>query len=250
MQVGAYNAVIRSPGDTRPLVELYEEVVDRAVAAEEYGYDFMWVSEHHFKEDQWSPSPLMLLAGFATRTSRLGLGTYVLLTPFYNPLRLAEDLATLDLLSNGRINLVAGSASITGEFETFGIDPATRFGRVWETLGFLRRAFSEARFDHHGRYYTFPNVRMTTQPVQRPFPLWFGGFGPKMLYRAGLEGYHLQATMGTGRDQGPYLDGLRVGGHDPDTLNLALSVTATVLATQREVDEVREQVEAEARRHA
>src|SRR5579884_449014 len=91
--------VNRSDGDTRPLVELYDAALDRILWLEDQGLDFIMVGEHHFMASQWNPSPLMLLAALARRTSRLRLGTNVLLTPFYNPIRLAEDVATLDLLS-------------------------------------------------------------------------------------------------------------------------------------------------------
>ena len=254
MHVGILSqGVIRSSGDTRPLADLYAEAVNRAVWLEELGYDFLLLGEHHFMESQWNPSPLMLLAAMATRTATIRLGTNVLLTPFYNPLRLAEDVAVLDLLSGGRVDLIAGSASITREFETFGIDPGERFGRVWETLGFLRRCFSEERFDHHGRYFTFPNVRLTTQPVQQPFPLWFGGFGPKMLARAGREGY--PAFAGGNAAWDAYDTGLRAGGHNPDELNRGVGGgTVVVVAGEQEraaiTDHVMEQARARAQEYS
>lgn len=251
MHVGTLSTgVLRAAGDRRPLVELYQEAIDRALWLEQLGYDFLFLGEHHFMQNQWNPSPLMLLAGLATRTSRLRLGTNVLLTPLYNPLRLAEDLAVLDNLSRGRLDLIGGSASITREFETFGIPPAGRFGRVWETLGFLRRCFAEERFDHSGRYFTFPRVWLTTRPVQQPFPVWFGGFGPKMLHRAGLEGYPAFGGGNTAWDA--YDQGLREGGHDPNELNRGLSggLAATVVASEQERAEIMDQIMQQARAHA
>ena len=241
MYVGIRNALIRQAGDTRPLADIYQDYFDRIVMAEQAGYDFIWFGEHHFMANQWNPSPLLALATVAGRTSHMRLGTSVLLTPFYNPLRLAEDVAQLDVQSHGRVDLVCGTASITGEFETFGIQPAERFGRTFEAMAFVRRCFAEDRFDHHGRYYQIPNVRMTTQPVQQPFPIWFGGFGPKMLHRAGQEGYHLQ-TGGTD-PQGPfgeYLAGLSQGGYEPADFNLATYARFVVVATQSEVPAARE----------
>jgi alkanesulfonate monooxygenase SsuD/methylene tetrahydromethanopterin reductase-like flavin-dependent oxidoreductase (luciferase family) len=241
MDVGIRNALIRVAGDTRPLETIYQDYFDRIVLAEQLGYDFIWFGEHHFMANQWNPSPLLALATIAGRTSRLRLGTSVLLTPFYNPLRLAEDVAQLDVQSHGRVDLVCGTASITGEFETFGVEPAERFGRTFETLAFVRRCFSEARFDHRGRYYRFPNVRLTTQPVQRPFPLWFGGFGPRMLRRAGREGYHLQTgAVDPAGPYGEYLAGLREGGHAAGDFNLATMARFVVVATQAEVPAARE----------
>jgi len=243
MDVGIRNALIRQSGDTRPLEDIFQDYFDRIVLAEQAGYDFIWFGEHHFMANQWNPSPLMALATVAGRTSRMRLGTSVLLTPFYSPLRLAEDVAQLDVMSHGRVDLVCGSASITGEFQTFGVEPTERFGRTFESMAFVRRSFSEDQFDHNGRYYHFPNVRMTTQPVQQPFPIWFGGFGPKMLHRAGAEGYHLQT--GSTDPQGPfgeYLDGLREGGYEPDDFNLATYARFVVVASQDEVPAARERI--------
>src|SRR5919202_1434127 len=118
MYVGIRNALIRQPGDTRPLEDIYQD---------------------YFVANQWNPSPLIALATVAGRTSRMRLGTSVLLTPFYNPLRLAEDIDQLDVQSHGRVDLVCGSASITAEFESFGVAPPERFGRTFETMGFVRR---------------------------------------------------------------------------------------------------------------
>jgi alkanesulfonate monooxygenase SsuD/methylene tetrahydromethanopterin reductase-like flavin-dependent oxidoreductase (luciferase family) len=229
----------RAAGDTRPLSEIYAASIQRAQWLEQMGYDYSLLGEHHFFENQWNPSPLILISAMAQATSVLRLGTNVLLTPFYNPLRLAEDVAVLDNISNGRIDLICGSASITREFETFGIDPDTRFGRVWETLGFLRRAFSEETFDHKGKYYNFPNVTLTTYTVQQPFPLWFGGFGPKMIARAAKEGYHFYGN----RNADIYLDGLKAADRNIDDYNLGMAGgTITVVASDKEADEVRDRV--------
>jgi alkanesulfonate monooxygenase SsuD/methylene tetrahydromethanopterin reductase-like flavin-dependent oxidoreductase (luciferase family) len=241
MNVGIRDAVIRTAGDARPLTAIYQDHLERIISAEQVGFDFIWFGEHHFMPNQWNPSSLMLLAALSLRTSRMRLGTSVLLTPFYNPLRLAEDVAQLDVMSNGRVDLILGTASITGEFETFGIPPAERFGRTWEIMGFLKRCYSEARFDHAGKYYQFDNVRMTTQTVQHPFPLWFGGFGPQMLHRAGRGGVHLQ-TGGINPDGpfGEYLKGLEEGGHTLQHMNVATSTRFVVVDSQSKVAEARD----------
>jgi alkanesulfonate monooxygenase SsuD/methylene tetrahydromethanopterin reductase-like flavin-dependent oxidoreductase (luciferase family) len=244
MKVGVLNAgVLRTPGDDRPLEQMYSDCLDRTAAIEQMGYDFMFLGEHHFMDSQWNPSPLPLLAALFARTSVIRLGTNVLLTPFYNPLRLAEDIAVLDNISQGRVELVCGSASITREFETFGIEPETRFGRVWETMDVMRRCFSEDVVDHKGKYYSIPNIRLTTKPVQEPFPLWFGGFGPKMIARAAKEGYHFFGN----RNLEIYLDGLQAAGRKPEEFNIGIGVGGlTLVATADEEAEAREQAERQA----
>jgi alkanesulfonate monooxygenase SsuD/methylene tetrahydromethanopterin reductase-like flavin-dependent oxidoreductase (luciferase family) len=241
MNVGIRDAVIRVPGDSRPLTAIYRDHLERIISAEQLGFDFIWFGEHHFMANQWNPSSLMLLAALSLRTSRMRLGTSVLLTPFYNPLRLAEDVAQLDVMSSGRVDLILGTASITGEFETFGVPPAERFGRTWEMMGFLQRCYSEAQFDHQGKYYQFSNVRMTTQPVQKPFPLWFGGFGPQMLHRAGRGGVHVQTGgLDPNGPFGEYLEGLREGGHAIENQNVATSTRFVVVESESKVAEARE----------
>jgi len=200
-----------------PLDAAYQAFNDDAVYAEQLGFDFAMTSEHHFSPDAWSPSQMPILANIAGRTSTLELGTAVYLTALHHPIRTAEDLATVDLLSHGRLTgFAVGSGSIEDEFQTFGIDASERFGRLWESLEIIRRCFTEDHFDHKGKYFDLPNIRMTTRPVQEPFPLWVGAYGPKMVERAGREGYHLDG----GRDQvEKYLSGLRASGYDPEAFN-------------------------------
>lgn len=185
------------------------------------GYDFLWVGEHHFAPNQWNPSPLPLLAAIAARTTTLRLGVNVIVAPYHNPLRLAEDIATVDLLSNGRLDVVLDTGSIRDEFDTFAVPPAQRWGRTFETAEILRRCFSEERFDHEGRCFTFPDVRMTTQPVQRPMPLWVASAGPKTIERVARAGFHFQTPVMA--QLGPFWErysaAARAAGHDPDTKN-------------------------------
>ncbi len=241
MKVGIRNpGVLRAAGDTRPVAELYADCLDLVSRLEQAGYEFFFLGEHHFMDNQWNPSPQVLLGAMAARTSVIRLGTNVLLTPLHNPLRLAEDLAVIDNISNGRLEMVFGSASITREFETFGIEPASRFGRVWETMSFLRRLFSEDSVEHKGKYFTFPNARLTTKPVQQPFPLWFGGFGPKMIARAGKDGYNFFGN----RNLDVYLDGLKAAGRNVEDYNVGMaSLSITVVETINQEAEVRERAD-------
>jgi alkanesulfonate monooxygenase SsuD/methylene tetrahydromethanopterin reductase-like flavin-dependent oxidoreductase (luciferase family) len=164
MHVGTLNFLVRRlSGDYRPLVQLYRDAIDLVVRTEKLGFDFALSGEHHFMPTQWNPSPLMVLAAVAQHTSRIRLGTLVLLTPFYEPVRLSEDLATLDILCNGRLDVAFGSGSIGFEFETFRVDPRERTGRMWETMEIVRRSFAEEEFDHQGKYFKIPHIRQTTK---------------------------------------------------------------------------------------
>lgn len=221
MDVGLQASIIRRGADKRPLRELYKDFIDLAVEAEELGFDFIWLGEHHFAPNQWNPSPLPILAAIAARTSRIRLGTNVIVAPYHNPIRLAEDIATVDLLCGGRLDVVVGTGSIRDEFETFDVPEEERWGRTFETLEILQRSFGEDRFDHDGRYFHFPNVRMTTEPIQEPMPLWMASAGPRTIARVGRAGYHLQTpVMAAVREFWDiYATASREAGHDPDTKN-------------------------------
>jgi len=225
--------VIRQFGDRRPLVELYKDVVDLAVEAERLGFDGIWLSEHHFQDNQWCPSLLPILGAIAARTSTLRLGTNLLVAPYHHPIRLAEDVATVDLLSNGRLDLILGTGSIRREFDTFAIAPNERWGRTFETLEVLQRSFSEEEFDHEGRYFQFPGLRMTTKPVQDPMPLWMAAAGPKTITRAGGAGHHYATPTWTKTAEHweIYATAVQEAGHDPSTRNFATFTGGVVAPT-------------------
>src|SRR5215471_6634606 len=239
MDVGLVQAIRFLPGRPEQLADTYRNFVDEAVLAEDLGLDFVWTTEHHFAADAWMPAQLPVLSFIAARTSRLQLGTCLFLLPFHNPLRVAEDVAAIDLLSNGRFTgFAVGSGSDQGEFESYGLNSKERWGRLFESLHIIRACFSRDVFDHAGKYFNFPNVRMTTKPFQQPFPLWVGGFGPKLLERAGREGYHLQG----GRDGiQRYLDGLDANGYDERDFNYQVFYPGHLGATREQAwDEAQE----------
>ena len=121
---------------------LYEETLDLFVAADQLGYDVAWVAQHHFEGPAGAlPSPFPFLAALAERTQRLRLGTSIVVLPFETPLRVAEDAAVVDLLSGRRLELGVGSGSSPSEFQTFGVDIATRHERTTAGLNLLKRAF-------------------------------------------------------------------------------------------------------------
>jgi alkanesulfonate monooxygenase SsuD/methylene tetrahydromethanopterin reductase-like flavin-dependent oxidoreductase (luciferase family) len=174
--------------------------VEDAVLAEQLGFDAVYTGEHHFCFASGNSSPLVLLTHVAARTERIRVGTSVICAPFHNPLRLAEDIAAVDIVSRGRFDLGIGVGSQWEEFQAFGIDPKERTGRTWEIIDIIERCLhgGEETFDHHGKYYHFPGVRWIMQPVQQRIPILWGGFGPQGVARAAERGYHLIATDVTG----------------------------------------------------
>ena len=128
----------------------YREVLDLVRLAEALGFDSAWVSEHHGSSDGYLPSLLPMLAAFAASTERIQLGTGVMLAPFHDPLRLAEDAAVVDQISGGRLILGLGLGWRDEEFRMFGQEPAERVRRTIDTVEVLRRAWTGERFSYEG----------------------------------------------------------------------------------------------------
>jgi probable F420-dependent oxidoreductase len=200
---------------------LYESIIAQAARAEALGWDDVWLSEHHFIEDGYTPSMLPLAAAIAARTQKIRIGTSVLLLPLHDPLRVAEDSATIDIVSGGRFDLGIGAGYRVGEFRGFAIPRRERDERMGEAVEVLRRCFAGERFSFEGKYYRYRDVQLFPPPLQKPMPLWLGGFLPKALERAGRlgDGYISIGAIGPLVDQ--CLAAVRASGRDPDRYEVA-----------------------------
>ena len=163
---------------------LYREILDQIGRAEALGWDDIWLSEHHFFDDDYTPSMLPLGCAIAARTERVEIGTSVLLLPLHDPVRVAEDAATLDVLSGGRLQLGLGVGYRVEEFHGFDIPRGQRARRMDEGLEILRRLFAGECLDFEGKYYRYRDVELCPKPVQTPPKLWVGGFSEPAVRRA------------------------------------------------------------------
>jgi probable F420-dependent oxidoreductase len=184
--IGLFTAQIPA-GSGRTFHEEYKDALEMVKRVEEEGLDAAWVSEHHFAEDGYLPSLLVLLSAFATVTDRIELGTGVVLAPFHDPIRLAEDFAVVDQLSNGRVICGLGIGWRDEEFRAFGVPTKTRVRRLEEVTEILRLAWSEERFDFSGRHYHYEGVAVHPKPKRIP-PILVGGFVDGAIRRAGRIG--------------------------------------------------------------
>jgi probable F420-dependent oxidoreductase len=164
---------------------LYREALEQVVLGEELGFDSVWMEEHHGIKDHYWPTPLMVLAGFATRTERLMLGTDVLILPFYYPSHIAEQAAMLDVISNGRLVLGVAIGYRPAEFALMGAEPEQRGARFEEQIEVIRRLWAEDNVTHRGRFYSLTEARIEPRsPRAGGPPIWIGGWGPLGLRRA------------------------------------------------------------------
>jgi probable F420-dependent oxidoreductase len=197
-------------GSPRSFTQEYRETIELVRLAESLGLDSAWVSEHHGSSDGYLPSLLPMLGAFAAVTERIQLGTGIVLTPFHEALRLAEDAAVVDQLSGGRLLLGLGLGWRTEEFRMFGVPVSQRARRTAETIEVLRRAWTGRRFSFEGRTMRYDRVKVTPAPA-RPGgpPIFLGGYDDRAVRRAGR-----------------LADGYIPDADDPDELDRALAVLA------------------------
>ncbi len=160
-------------GAGRSATDRFHEVVEEIRLAESLGYDCAFVSEHHFMPDDMFPSPLVALAYLAARTSKIRLGTGVVLLPLYDPMKLAEDCAVLDLISGGRLILGIGQGYRPEEFAGFRRKLADRPGLMREGALLIRRLWTEPTVTFRGKHFSVENVTFTPKPMRKPAPpIW------------------------------------------------------------------------------
>jgi alkanesulfonate monooxygenase SsuD/methylene tetrahydromethanopterin reductase-like flavin-dependent oxidoreductase (luciferase family) len=171
MKLGIFSVVDAYPDeDARPVQQLYSELLEQAELADKLGFDSFWIAEHHFHPYGVVPRAAIWLAAAAQRTRRIRLGAAVVVLPFDNPLRTAEDYAMVDVLSSGRLNIGVGSGYLQHEFAGFNLDSAEKRQRFDEALGIITQAWSGARVEHNGRFYKARDVQLNVLPVQKPMP--------------------------------------------------------------------------------
>ena len=190
MNFGAF-LLMPSPS-VRPHAEIYARGLDIAQAAEALGYDGVWLAEHHFSNYGYLSQPLIMATHLAAKTSRIRIGTAVVVLPLHNPLMVAEQAATIDLLSEGRFDLGLGRGYQQYEFQRLGLDLKDSRGRWEEAIEIVTRAFTEESFSYQGEYYSFPETNVLPKPYQKPHPpIWVVGQSPESIDGAVRRGFHV-----------------------------------------------------------
>ncbi len=213
-----------APKDHR---QLYSEMLEDISIAEELGFDSAWLTEHHFLSDGYCPSLMVTAAAIAARTKKIRIGTGVLLLPLYNPVKVAEDAAVVDIISDGRLILGLGLGYRKEEFDAFEVSLKHRKGRMEEGIEILQKSWGRGPFSFKGKYFEYENLNVTPKPVQNPIPIWIGAYQEPAIRRVARLGVPLYlASVGTipvlQRELGMFHDALREFGRDPQKIEQPL----------------------------
>ena len=150
--------------------QVLKNTVEEVCRGEELGYHAAWLAEHHFSRYGIGSSSLVLMGHLAAVTSDIRLGTAVLVPPLQNPIRLAEDAATVDAVSGGRLDVGLGRGTAGYEYKGFDVDREESQGRFQESLKVMTGLWTTPNFSHEGEYYRVNRANLTPPPVQKPYP--------------------------------------------------------------------------------
>lgn len=179
--------------------QIVKEQTDLMIAAEDLGFDSVWPAEHHFSEYGWCASPQVTLASIATRTKRIRLGTGVVVLPFHNPVRVAEDFAFLDLLSDGRVDLGLGRGYQPLEYKGFNMDQTHSRDIFDEGVRLIRECWTKDRVTFKGKYYQVDDMEIRPRPLQKPHPpIYMASLSKDTFELAGRYGFNLMMGFAFG----------------------------------------------------
>lgn len=212
-----YVLAFRNPPELSkvPDPEFYAAMFEQIAYADEIGLETIWTTEHHFVDDGYLAAMMPMMAAIAARTKRIKVGSFVLLGPFYHPLRLAEDAALIDVISGARLRLGIGVGYRPEEFEIFQIPRAERLSRTLEAIEILKLAWKGERFSFDGRHFQFKDARVLPKPVSPKGPeLLWGGMNPKSIKRSAKLDLGFACNLGA-EEVAQYQTALRELGKDP-----------------------------------
>jgi len=223
--------------------QILRDAVEQTRVADELGFGAAWFAEHHFSNYGLCSSPLTMIAHCAAVTRRIRLGSGIVVAPLYQPARLIADVAMVDQLSDGRLNLGIGSGYQHFEFERFGVTLDTAKGRTLEMLDMLELGLKQPKFSYDGEFYQQPMSAISQRSVQQPTPpLWVTSVDPTFVARAVRSGHHVFVSGGDGgleklRQTRSLIDKVAMAeGKDPAQVKVGLLRAAYASDDKAEVD--------------
>jgi natural product biosynthesis luciferase-like monooxygenase protein len=221
--------------------EVIKEQMELMYEAENLGFDSVWPAEHHFSEYGYCASPQVSLAAVAARTSRIRLDTGVVVLPFHNPVRLAEDFAFLDLMSDGRVDLGIGRGYQPIEYKGFGLADKQADSRAIfdEAIKVVRKCWTEERVSFQGKYFQVDDLYVRPKPLQKPHPpIYMACLSAESFRLAGRYGFNVLMSGAFGLSAegakvgvADYRAGRKEAGLDPATGKVALLLKVYVADT-------------------
>jgi alkanesulfonate monooxygenase SsuD/methylene tetrahydromethanopterin reductase-like flavin-dependent oxidoreductase (luciferase family) len=227
-----------------PLTDVYARAFSRIDVMDQTGYDCVWLAEHHFSTYSVCPSINVMATHIASRTRNLRIGMAVSLAAFYNPLRLAEEVALVDVLSGGRVNWGAGRGFDRHEFEAFGVPPLESSDRFRECVEIVLAAWREERLSYQGRFWSYDGIEVLPKPLQSPHPpVWLAATSPDSIRRAAEKGYDIlqdphASHADIGKKRAIYYEVLRERGFPTEGRVIPTARLIAVGETDQEADEV------------
>jgi len=239
MQIGLFHSVQWPEGSDQS--DRYAQALTQACHADALGFDSVWLTEHHFSRHGIVSDSLMVLAHLAARTTTVRLGTAVSVLPLHHPLRFAEAAATVDQLSQGRLDLGIGRGYQPGEFRGFGVDIAEKHARFDEALDVIRKVWAaDGPVSHSGRYFSFTDAAPQPRPYQQPHPPWWVATdSPDGLAACAAQDWGVLLPQGTSLtvtagQMKRYVDALAGAGHGPERARVNLARAAYVAPTDEQ----------------
>lgn len=216
--------------------EFYAEVIEQAVWLDSLGIDLIWFTEHHFVDDGYLPSWIPVASAMAARTSHARFSSDISILPLYQPVRLAEDLAVLDNLSGGRVEIGIGLGYVPADFDGYGIPVRQRVSHTDEGLEILTRCFKGERFSFEGKRYRARDVLIRPGYVQPGGPpLWVAASSVDGARRAARFDAHLLPQGPYDTTIGAWLEALKDSGRDPDDYRVGI-IKSCFVTDDRERD--------------
>ena len=227
----------RNPPDSgRSHSDVYAQVMEQVKWLDSLGADLVWFTEHHFIEDGYLPSWIPVASAMASVTSHVRFGTDICLAPFNHPVRLAEDLAVLDNLSGGRVELGLGMGYAPHEFRGFGLPISRRVSLMNEAIEVLQACFTGERFNYSGKRYQLEDVQITPGYVQKDGPpLWVAAMSEAGATRAAKYNTHFLPQGLKHRSFDPWVEALRADGRNPRDKRVGI-IRSILVTDDRDAD--------------
>lgn len=194
MKIGTFSVMQQRDVSKSPSVIL-QEAIEQTVEAEKMGFDVAWYPEHHFNNYSLCPSPLVMAAHTAAMTTKIRIGTAVLILPLYTPARVIEEIALVDILSKGRLELGVGSGYQKFEFDRYNVTMDNYKPVTHELIDMIEAGLTQSHFSYNGKHFQQLDTALSVRPVQSPMPpMWFATFDPNMMRRAARSGHGIFIT--------------------------------------------------------